>query len=73
VRVTVLHHVNGATRTAVFEAPHVSRQMADGGIYVKLSEAIGGPELGDAMFTSGGIVELSGVAEVQYGLIEKED
>jgi hypothetical protein len=74
VRVTVLHHVNGATKTAVLEAPHVSTVMtADGGVHIELTDVIGGPFTGFAMFTAAGLVALNGVAVEQYGFIEKED
>lgn len=69
--VLVLHHYNGCTKTAVFTAPVVSRQMIDGGIHATLHEAQGGPVVGDAMFASGGIVLLSGWAMEQYGPITK--
>jgi hypothetical protein len=71
VRVTVLHHYNGSTKTARLQAPAVSRQMVDGGIHVVLYDEQGGPAIGDAMFTAGGIVVLSGVAIDQYGPLGK--
>lgn len=67
MRVTVLHHVNGATKAAVFEAPHVSSQMIDTGIHIVLTDEAGGPATGHAMFTAAGIVALTGTAAQQYG------
>lgn len=72
MKVLVIHHVNGATKSVVLEAPHVSRQMIDGGIDVVLSEFAGGPEIGNAKFTAAGIVALSGTAVEQYRPITKE-
>jgi hypothetical protein len=70
MRVTVVHHVNGTTKTAVLEASHISTQMVDGGLHVVLSDIIGGEVLGWAMFTAAGLVALGGVAVAQYGLAE---
>lgn len=67
MRVTVLHHVNGATKTATLSGPHVSTQMVDGGIHVVLAGTASGPDIGYAMFTNAGLVALSGAAVEQYG------
>ncbi len=63
--VEVYHHVNGATRVTRLHAPRISRQMADGGVHIVL-QADDRTVLGDAMFTAGGIVAVSGAAIAQY-------
>lgn len=71
--ITVIHHYNGATKTARFEAPLISAQLVDGGIHVVLHREQGGVALGYALFASGGIVALAGRAAEQYGPLTEPD
>ena len=71
--VTVIHNVNGATKTCTLSAPHIAKSMYDGGVSVTLSDFPGGPEIGCAYFTRGGIVLLSGVALGQYKPLTQPD
>lgn len=72
MKVTVVHHITGATKTTTFEAPHITVQMPDSGFDVTLLDAEG-TRTGFALFHRAGLVALEGAAAEQYGHIEKRN
>lgn len=70
-RGALIHRIGDRTKTAVFRAPIVTSQVGDGWASITMHEEVGGPTVGHAAATEGGLVVLLGCAIDQYGPLAK--